>query len=153
MEMHETAVLDMPVSTLWKALNDPAVLKLCVPGCEEIKVVDDVTYSAKATIKVGFISSKFSDIKVRKTKAVENEFLSFEMSGEDQNRIGSFKQLLEVKMHEIEESGSRTTIEITASVDLKGKFATLGKRIVEWKAKKVTEEFIENLKKIPKKDS
>ncbi|MGI0079627.1 MAG: CoxG family protein [Nitrososphaerales archaeon] len=149
MEMRETAVLDLPVSRVWRALNDPDILKLCVPGCEEIKVIDTTNYTAKATIKVGFISSKFDNILVKKIKSVENELLAFEMTGEDRNKIGSFKQNLEIKMSPAGSSENhQTSIEIKANVDLKGKFATLGKRIVEWKAKKVTEEFVENLRKI-----
>ena len=148
MEMHETATLDLPITKVWSSLNDPSVLKMCVPGCEDIQVVDANTYTAKATIKVGFISSKFNNIQVKKLKAVENQVLAFEMTGEDQNKIGSFKQNLEITMKEVSGSTPQTEIAINASVDLKGKFATLGKRIVEWKAKKVTEEFVENLRKI-----
>jgi carbon monoxide dehydrogenase subunit G len=149
MEIHETAILDLPIARVWSSLNDPSVLKLCVPGCEDIRVVDSNTYMARATIKVGFISSRFNNILVKKTQTLENQLLKFEMTGEDQNKIGSFKQNLEIKMSEAN-SNSQTSIEINASVDLKGKFATLGKRIVEWKAKKVTEEFVENLRKLSK---
>jgi carbon monoxide dehydrogenase subunit G len=153
MEIHETATIDVPISRVWSALNDPSVLKLCVPGCQEIKVIDANTYSAKATIKVGFISSKFNDIRVKKLGTRENEFLSFEMVGEDSNKIGSFKQTLQIKMSEPKTTTTEnhsTTIDINAAIELKGKFATLGKRVVEWKAKKVTEEFIENLRKLAK---
>ncbi|HKW05460.1 MAG TPA: SRPBCC domain-containing protein [Nitrososphaerales archaeon] len=151
MEIHETAILDASVSKIWAALNDPNVLKLCVPGCQEIRVIDPNTYSAKAVIKVGFISSKFNDIKVKKTQSLENQMLSFEMSGEDVNKIGSFKQELEVRLSELNtDPQPKTNVEIKASVDLKGKFATLGKRIVEWKAKQVTGEFVDNLRNVTK---
>lgn len=148
MEIHESATLDMPVSRLWTALNDPNVLKLCVPGCEDIQVVDNDTYVAKAVIKVGFISSKFDRIIVKKLKAQENELLTFEMTGEDNNRVGSFKQTLQVKMASLQESPPKTSVVIDATVDLRGKFATLGKRIVEWKAKGITAEFVENIRKL-----
>ncbi|MDG6924301.1 MAG: hypothetical protein JRN67_13545 [Nitrososphaerota archaeon] len=148
MDIHETATLDVPISKVWSSLNDPNVLKLCVPGCQEISVIDENTYSAKAVVKVGFISSKFNNVVVKKVQAVENQLLTFEMSGEDANKIGSFKQNLGIKMSEVLEGTPKTKIEIDATVDLKGKFATLGKRIVEWKAKNVMEEFVENLRKL-----
>lgn len=147
MEIHQSAELDAPLSEVWKALNDPNILKLCVPGCQEIKVIDENTYSAKAVIKVGFITSKFDNIHVKKVNSVENELLVFEMVGEDTNRIGSVRQVLEIKM-----SGDGSTnppkshLEINATIDLKGKFATLGKRIVEWKAKEMTADFAKNLR-------
>jgi uncharacterized protein len=149
MEMHESATLDIPVSKVWSALNNPNVLKLSVPGAEDIQVIDQDNYVAKATMKVGFISSRFNNIQVKKLKAIENELLVFELVGEDQNKIGSFKQNLEVRMKQAGTTDEpKTIIEINATVDLKGKFATLGKRIVEWKAKKVIEEFVENLRKL-----
>lgn len=141
--------MDLPIAKVWSALNDPSVLKMCVPGCQEITVQDPTTYSAKAVIKVGFITSKFDNILVKKTKAVENELLGFEMTGEDSNKIGSFRQDLTIKMMN---AGTpqlpKTTIQLDAEVDLKGKFATLGKRIVEWKAKGVMEEFVKNLRQL-----
>lgn len=145
MEIHESAVLDLSLDRVWEALNDPGVLKLCVPGCQEIKVIDENNYVAKAVIKVGFISSKFDSIQVKKTRSVERQLLSYEMTGEDTNKIGSVKQTLNISMSP---EGPRTKIEINAVIDLKGKFATLGKRIVEWKAKGMTQEFVENLRKI-----
>lgn len=150
MDLHESATLDVPIAKVWSSLNDPNILKLCVPGCQEISVLDENTYSAKAVVKVGFISSKFNNVVVKKLQAVENQLLKFEMSGEDANKIGSFKQSLAIKMSEAFEGTPKTKIEIDATVDLKGKFATLGKRIVEWKAKNVMEEFVENLRKLSK---
>jgi len=147
MEISLSADLGVPLQKVWDALNDPNMLKLCVPGCQDIKVIDDNTYAAKAVIKVGFISSKFDNIQVKKTKSVEKGLLAFEMTGEDANRIGSVKQNLEIKMSEGAGAGMPNThLEINATVDLKGKFATLGKRIIEWKAKEIMEDFVRNLR-------
>jgi uncharacterized protein len=148
MELHETATLEMPVSRVWATLNDPNILKLIVPGCQDIKPVDESTFTAKAVIRVGFISSKFENILVKRVQAVENQLLVYEMTGEDSNKIGAFKQTLEVKMSEVPGGTPKTALEIGAVIDLKGKFATLGKRIVEWKAKGMTQEFMENLRKL-----
>lgn len=146
MEIHQAADLDVPLSKVWEALNDPNMLKLCVPGCEEVKVIDDSTYAARAVVKVGFISAKFDNIRVKKTKSVEGELLAFELSGEDANRVGSFKQNLEIRISEGSGGAQSTHLEVIAAVDLKGKFATLGKRIVEWKAKGIIEDFVKNLR-------
>lgn len=148
MELHQSATLELPIGKVWSTLNDPNVLKLIVPGCQDIRPLDESTFTAKAIIKVGFISSKFENITVKRLKAVENQLLVYEMTGEDTNKIGSFKQTLEVKMAETADSPPKTSLEISAVVDLKGKFATLGKRIVEWKAKGITQEFVENLRKL-----
>lgn len=149
MEIHEKADLELPVSRVWAAVNDPSVLKLCVPGCQEITVVDPSTYSAKAVMKVGFISAKFDNIQVKKLEAVENQRLLFEILGEDANKIGGFKLNMEVKLGDIPGGTPKTSIEINATVDMKGKFASLGRRLVEWKAKGMMEEFVKNLRGLP----
>jgi len=130
-------------------VNDPGVLKLCVPGCQEITVVDPTTYKAKAVIKVGFISAKFDNIQVRKVEATENQKLVFEIVGEDANRIGGFKLNMEVKLGEVAGGTPKTSLEINATVDMKGKFASLGRRLVEWKSKGMMEEFVNNLRGLP----
>lgn len=149
MDIHENAVLDLPVSRVWAAVNDPGVLKLCVPGCQEITVVDPTTYRAKAVIKVGFISAKFDNIQVKKVKATENQDLVFEIVGEDANKIGGFKLNMEVKLGVAAGVTPKTSLEINATVDMKGKFASLGRRLVEWKSKGMMEEFVNNLRGLP----
>jgi carbon monoxide dehydrogenase subunit G len=149
MEIHEKEVLDLPVSRVWGAVNDPGVLKLCVPGCQEISVVDANNYTARAVIKVGFISAKFDHIQVKKVQAVENQQLVFEINGEDANKIGSFRLNMEVKLADVPGPTPKTAIEINADVDMKGKFATLGNRIVGWKSKGMMGEFVENLRRLP----
>ncbi len=146
MEIHEQAVLELPVSRVWAAINDPGVLKLCVPGCQEIAVVDPTTFTAKAVIKVGFISAKFDKITVKKVRVIENQQLVLEMEGEDANKIGGFKLNLEVTLGGLSDGPGKTSLAINASVDMKGKFASLGRRLVEWKAKGMMEEFVKNLK-------
>ncbi len=149
MEIHENAVLELPVSKVWAAVNDPGVLKLCVPGCQEISVVDPNNYKAKAVIKVGFIAAKFDNIQVKKVESTENQRLVFEIVGEDANKIGGFKLNMEVKMGEAGEGTPKTALEVNATVDMKGKFASLGRRLVEWKSKGMLEEFVENLRRLP----
>jgi uncharacterized protein len=145
LEIHERAVLELPVSKVWEALNDPNVLKLCVPGCQEISVVDATTLKAKAVTKMGFITAKFEDIQMKKLQAVENEHLVLEMAGEDTNRIGSFRMKMELKLGAVPGDAPKTSMQIDAIVDMKGKFATLGRKLVEWKARGMMEEFVKNL--------
>ncbi len=148
MNIHEDAILELPVSRIWSAVNDPSVLKLCVPGCEEISVVDQDHFSAKAVIKVGFISAKFDNIQVKKVESQENQRLVFEIAGEDVNRIGGFKLNMEVKLAEVPASTPKTSLEINGVVEMKGKFASLGRRLVEWKSKGMMGEFVKNLREL-----
>jgi hypothetical protein len=51
--------LSAPRQVVWGKLNDPAVLKACIPGCEELKVTDDGGYRAPAKMRVGPVSARF----------------------------------------------------------------------------------------------
>src|SRR5919197_269515 len=46
--------------TVWKALNDPEILKQCIPGCEEITKASDTEFSAKVVARVGPVKARFS---------------------------------------------------------------------------------------------
>src|SRR5262245_49602910 len=69
MDMKGEQLIPAPQADVWKALNDPAVLKACVPGCESIDLVSDNEYMVLMVARVGPVSAKFkgrlmlSDIK------------------------------------------------------------------------------------------
>ena len=149
MEIHENAVLELPISRVWAAVNDPGILKLAVPGIQELNAVDPNSYTAKAVIKVGFISARFNDVKVKRVQAIENQQLNFEISGEDANRLGGFKLNMEVKLGDIPGNPPKTSLEVRMTVDMRGKFASLGRKLVEWKSKSMMDEFVKNLRGLP----
>ena len=59
MDMTGEYRIPAPRETVWKALNDPEVLKQCIPGCEEIDKKSDTEFAAKVTAKVGPVKAKF----------------------------------------------------------------------------------------------
>ena len=59
MEMTGEQLIPLPQADTWKALNDPAVLKDCIPGCESIERTGDNEYEVVLTAKVGPVSAKF----------------------------------------------------------------------------------------------
>ena len=60
MELKGSFDLAAPKQQVWDALNDPEVLKGCIPGCEEIDKTSDTSFSAKVTAKVGPVKAKFT---------------------------------------------------------------------------------------------
>ena len=48
-----------PVETVWRALNDPEILKACIPGCETLEKTSETELEAAVTLKVGPIKAKF----------------------------------------------------------------------------------------------
>ena len=59
MTMNGEVQLAAPREAVWEKLNDPAVLKACIPGCEELEKTDDGGFRAVAKMKVGPVSARF----------------------------------------------------------------------------------------------
>jgi uncharacterized protein len=60
MDMNGEFQIAAPRQRVWEALNDPEVLRQCIPGCEEIVKLSDVEWTAKVTAKVGPVKAKFA---------------------------------------------------------------------------------------------
>src|ERR1700750_3511342 len=59
MTMNGEVELAAPREAVWAKLNDPALLKACIPGCEELEKTDDGGFRATAKMKVGPVSARF----------------------------------------------------------------------------------------------
>ena len=60
MEMTNSRVVPAPAAAVWQALNDPAALKACIPGCESLERIADDEWRATIAARVGPVSAKFS---------------------------------------------------------------------------------------------
>ena len=60
MEMSGEYRIPAPRERVWEALNDPAILKLCIPGAEELHKLSDTEFTAKVTAKIGAIKATFT---------------------------------------------------------------------------------------------
>ena len=60
MDMTGSHRIEAPRDKVWAALNDPEVLRQCIPGCEEVQKLSDTEFTAKVHAKVGPVSARFS---------------------------------------------------------------------------------------------
>ena len=60
MKMSDDVIIPAPRAVVWKALNDPAVLKQCIPGCESITKHSDTSMEARVQVKLGPVKAKFN---------------------------------------------------------------------------------------------
>src|SRR6185369_17944662 len=58
MQMTGEQRIEAPIEVVWAALNDPDVLRACIPGCQSLEVIGENRLRASATIKVGPISGR-----------------------------------------------------------------------------------------------
>src|SRR6202051_3425305 len=89
MAMPMPGEVQLPASraTVWAKLNDPEVLKSCIPGCEQLDMTSDTEFQATATIKVGPVKARWKG-KVKLTDLDPPN--SYRISGEGEGGVAGF---------------------------------------------------------------
>jgi len=127
--------LNLKKEDIWKALNDPNILKQCIPGCENFDKINNTLFSVTATNQIGPMNATFSgDVNLSNIK--ENE--SYTLSGEGQSSVGFANGSAEVML--LEQDGV-TTLNYEVNINVGGKIAQLGSRLINGVAKKMSDYF------------
>ncbi len=136
MELKDEVVIDAPRDKVYAALNDPEILKQCIPGCEELIQHSDTELEAKVVLKVGPVKARFGGtVHLDKSGAPG----AFSLTGEGSGGTAGFaKGGAEVTLWE---EGEKTTLHYEARVDIGGKLAQLGSRLIQSTAKKLSAKF------------
>lgn len=136
MDMTGEYRIPAPREKVWEALNDPEILKTCIPGCEELNKDSDTELSAKVSTKVGPVSAKFTG---KVTLSDINPPEGYKITGEGQGGVAGFaKGGAEVKL---EADGNETILTYTATAQVGGKLAQIGSRLIDSTAKKMAGQF------------
>ena len=140
MEMSGEQLIPASQQDTWAALNDPQVLKACVPGCESIDLVAENEYQVQMVAKVGPVSAKFKGrLRLSDIKPPESYSLAFEGQG---GAAGFAKGGAQVSLSPGAGGQTRLSYDVKASVG--GKLAQIGSRLVDAAAKKVADDFFRN---------
>jgi carbon monoxide dehydrogenase subunit G len=138
MELKGQQLINAPRETVYAALNDPDVLKQCIPGCESLNKTSDTNMDATVAIKVGPVKAKFSGA-VELTNLNPPE--SYTIVGEGKGGAAGFaKGKADVTLTE---QGDQTLLDYAVHADVGGKLAQLGGRLLEGTAKKLSGEFFQ----------
>ena len=139
MEMSGEQLIPASQQDTWDALNDPQVLKACVPGCEAINHIADNEYQVQMVARVGPVSAKFKGrLTLSDIKPPHSYSIAFEGQG---GAAGFAKGGAQVKLSP-ENGQTRLAYDVKASVG--GKLAQIGSRLVDAAAKKVADDFFRN---------
>src|SRR5271155_4394838 len=136
MELTSSRTVPASIEATWAALNDPEVLKVCIPGCESIERVSDTEFRVAMTARVGPVSAKFSGRIVLADLVAPQ---SYRMTFEGQGGAAGFARG-EARVA-LSPQGADTRIDYSASAQVGGKLAQIGSRLGEGAAAKVAEEF------------
>jgi len=136
MDMQGTRQLGVSQQQAWDALNNPDILKACIPGCDRIEVTDANEFSMGTALKIGPVSAKFNGkIKLTDMQPPASYTLSFEGQG---GVAGFGKGTAQVSLKP-NDQGCELSYTVNAQVG--GKIAQLGQRLIDGVAKSLSEEF------------
>lgn len=139
MEMSGEQRIPASQEETWNALNDPQVLKACIPGCESITLVNENEYNVAMTAKVGPVSAKFRGrLQLSDIKPPTSYSLTFEGQG---GAAGFAKGAAQVKLVP---DGADTRLLYDVKANVGGKLAQIGSRLIDAAAKKQADEFFQN---------
>ena len=139
MELRGSTLISASQARVWDALNDPQVLKDCIPGCESMTQTEDNTYDAVAMAKLGPVKAKFSGRIILSDIDPPN---SYRISGEGSGGSAGFaKGGAQVQLSP---EGENTLLSYNVDATVGGKIAQVGQRLIDSAAKKMADDFFEN---------
>ena len=142
MELQDELRIAAPRDQIYAALNDPEILKKCIPGCEELIKHSDTELEAKVTLKIGPVKARFSGNVVLDPSQAPG---SFSLQGEGNGGVAGFaKGGADV---ELVEDGDETILKYQAKAVIGGKLAQLGSRLVTGTSRKLAAKFFASFAK------
>ncbi|WP_368414815.1 carbon monoxide dehydrogenase subunit G [Falsiroseomonas sp.] len=139
MEMTGERQIAAPRQRVWEALNDPAVLKAAIPGCDSVERTGDDSFEAKVSVKLGPMSAKFGG-KVQLTNI--NPPASYTISGEGSGgAMGFAKGGADVSLEDV--GPKATVLRYSVKAQVGGKMAQLGARLIDSTAKSMADQFFD----------
>jgi carbon monoxide dehydrogenase subunit G len=128
--------LDAPPEQVWRDLNDPEVLRECIPGCESMSKVGDDEYECDVIAKFGPVKAKF---KSRLAVCDSNPPHSYAIVGEGKGGVAGFgKGRADVRLTP---DGVGTLLSYNASLSVGGKLAQIGSRLLGATTRKLSDQF------------
>lgn len=142
MDLTGEQLIPLNQAETWRALNDTAVLKDCIPGCESIEQLSDTEYQLTMTAKVGPVNAKF---KGKMTLSEMDPPNSYTLTFEGQGGVAGFAKGQATVQLATEAEATRLGYVVNAMIG--GKLAQVGARLIDGVAKKIAEQFFSEFNK------
>ena len=138
MELNDEVRIAAPRDVVYAALNNPDILRECIPGCEELEKTGDNELQAKVVLKIGPVKAKFGGKVTLDPRDAPDRF---SLKGEGNGGVAGFaKGGADV---ELEADGDETILRYAAKAEIGGKLAQLGSRLVTSTSQKLAAKFFE----------
>jgi len=136
MDLQGNRIIPLPRHQVWSALNDPDVLRACIPGCRELTKTADDRFAATVASKIGPVSAVFTG-EVQLSDIVPD--VSYTIAGSGKGGIAGFaKGRSEVVLADIPEG---TSLSYAATAEIGGKLASVGSRLLQGVAQRTADDF------------
>jgi hypothetical protein len=136
MDMQGSRVLAATQQQAWDALNDPEVLKACIPGCDKIESTGENQYTVSMAVRVGPVAARFGGrIQLSEVNPPESYTLGFDGQG---GAAGFGKGSAQVRLAPVPQ-GCELGYVVNAQVG--GKIAQVGQRLIDGVARSMAEDF------------
>ena len=136
MDMQANRQLGVTQQQAWDALNDPEVLKVCIPGCDKVEASGDNQYAIGMALKIGPVSAKFAG-KITLSDIVPPSSYTIAFEGQG-GPAGHGKGNAQVKLTP---NDAGCDLAYTVHAQVGGKVAQLGQRLIDGAAKGIAEDF------------
>ena len=136
MEMKGEYRIPAPRQRVWEALNNPEVLKHCIPGCQSLDKLSDTEFNGRVIASVGPVRATFGG-KVKLSDLDPPQ--SYTITGEGSGGVAGFaKGGAKVNLAE---EGAETLLTYAAQAQVGGKLAQIGSRLIDGVARKMANDF------------
>lgn len=125
--------------TVWKALNDPEVLRQCIPGCQELEQEGETGFAATVKTRIGPVSATF---KGSVTLEDIDPPKGYRIVGEGKGGVAGFAKGGAVV--KLDDEGDKTVLSYDAEAKVGGKIAQIGSRLIVGTARKLADQFFTN---------
>ena len=137
MQMNDSQRIPASREKVWAALNDPQVLKQCIPGCQNLEMSSPTEMTATVVFRVGPVKATFGGKVTLSDLDPPN---SYRISGEGSGGVAGFaKGGAAVRLES--ENADVTILHYDVDAQIGGKLAQLGQRLIDSTAKKLASEF------------
>ena len=136
MDMQGSRVLAASREQAWEGLNDPEVLKACIPGCDKVEPAGDNQYAIGMAVKVGPVSARFGGkIQLQDVQPPSSYTLRFEGQG---GAAGFGKGTAQVRL---EPHAPGCELHYVVNAQVGGRIAQVGQRLIDGVARSMAEDF------------
>jgi carbon monoxide dehydrogenase subunit G len=139
MDMQGSRHLAVTQQQAWEALNDPAVLKACIPGCDKVEPTGENQYAIGMSVKIGPVAARFAG-KITLADVVPPTSYTLAFEGQGGGGAGFGKGTAKVNLAPAAE-GTGCDLSYTAHAQVGGKIAQVGQRLIDGVARAMAEDF------------